>query len=265
MLGWTIFKHAVLQITDGLSDALRVSLIPFIIAGAASWWLTSSYPDLSLMALDPEMMQAGEIPPGFVNSALGVGFLSLFLFTWVAVAWHRRTLLGEPPAGWVPPFNGGLVLGYLGRTLLLGLAIGLIMLAAGTMVAVLLYPLFGLAAQPLVSATSLFIALLLFYRLGVVLPAGAIGRRMSFGEAMRETSGHSRTAIVLALLTVGFTFLLEVPTLLDTAPDLPEGEMQAAGPITVIYQIVVQWIALMVGVGTLTVLYGHVVEGRPLE
>ena len=78
---------------------------------------------------------------------------------------------------------------------------------------------------------------------------------MTFGEAMRETSGHTGTVVVLALLTVGFSLLLQVPTLLDGT----------GGLVTLVYQVVIGWIGLMLGVGTLTALYGHLVEGRPVD
>ncbi|TFL19986.1 hypothetical protein DR046_01165 [Jannaschia formosa] len=78
---------------------------------------------------------------------------------------------------------------------------------------------------------------------------------MGFGEAMEATRGHTGTVAALAVITVGFFLLLQLPTAI-------EGSL---GLITIVYQGVVGWIGLLVGVSTLTALYGVVVEGRSVE
>jgi hypothetical protein len=254
MLGWKLFLRAIKLISDNLPAALRISALPYGVAAAISVWVASRWPEfagISAMELDP----AAPPPTEYVTAFLGSGLVTLAASLWIAVAWHRYILLAEEGEGWVPPFDGSLILSYLGRSLLVGLAVAVLVMAVTTMLTVLLAPLFGTAVSPLIGAVALFTAMVLFYRLGVVLPAGAVGRRMMFGEAMRTTAGHSGTAVILALLTVGFSLLLQVPTMLD-------GQL---GLVTAIYQIVVQWIGLMLGVGTLTALYGVVVEGRPVD
>lgn len=254
MLGWKLFLRAIKLISDNLPAALRISAVPYGIAAVISVWVASRWPEfagVSTMDLDP----AAPPPSDYVTALVFSSLLTLAASFWIAVAWHRYILLAEQGEGWVPPFRGDLILAYLGRSLLVGLAVAVLVMAVVTMLTVLLAPIFGAGVSPLIGAVALFVAMVLFYRLGVVLPAGAVGRRMTFGEAMRSTAGHSGTAVVLALLTVGFSILLQVPTMLD-------GSM---GAVTAIYQVVVQWIGLMLGVGTLTALYGVVVEGRPVD
>jgi hypothetical protein len=254
MLGWKLFLRAINLILDHLDAALRLSVLPYGAVLAVSIWTAVTWPELvgfEVAAVD----DATQLPSGFVGALLLSAIANLVAYIWIAVAWHRFILLSEGGQGLVPPVHGGVMLGYLGRSILLGLAVGVLALAASTMVSVLLLPLFGQAVAPLIGALTLFVAMILFYRLGVVLPAGAIGRSMNFAEAWRATEGHSGTAILLALLTVAFTFLLQVPALLDGT----------AGLVSVVYGAVVGWIGLILGVGTLTALYGVVVEGRPVE
>jgi hypothetical protein len=254
MLGWKLFLRAINLILGNLDVALRISLLPYGLVVAASVWIALTWPelaDLNLLAVTPD----DPVPPGYAGALLLSAAANLVAYIWIAVAWHRFILLSEEGGGLVPPVHGGVMLGYLGRSILLALAVGVLALAASTIASVLLLPLFGAAMTPLIGALTLFVAMILFYRLGVVLPAGAIGRSMTFGEAMRGTAGHSATAMVLALVTVAFTLLLQVPTMLD-------GDR---GLVTAIYQAVIGWIGLILGVGTLTALYGVVIEGRPVE
>lgn len=253
MLGWKLFLRALSLLVENLGAALRLSALPYALVVVASVWAVSSGSSGLPSAMEDPV--TGEMVALSLPDLL-VALLSLFASLWIAVQWHRYVLLSESPEGWVPPFNGPEVLGYLGRSILIGLLVVLVMLAISTMVAVLVLPLFGTAATGVVGAAALFVAMILFYRLAIVLPAGSIGRKMTLGEAMTITRGHSGTVVVLALLTVGFSFLLQVPTMLDGG---------GTGPITVVYQLVVQWIALLLGVGTLTALYGHLVEGRPVD
>ena len=265
MLGLKLFLRAVTSISDDLGGALRVSLLPYLATVAAGLWLAHAHPEVATFAAGGRTVPQA-LPPDVAAAVLGILLLNFFVFSWVAVAWHRRILLGEASVGWRPRFDGGLVLGYAGRTILLGIAVVLLALAAGTVVAVFILPVVGAVAAPLVSAVALFVGMILLYRFGVVLPAGAVGRSMGFGEALRMTAGHSRTAVVLALLTVVLAVLLDLPSALDaeTARATEDGE---AGMdfVTAVYQAVTGWIGLMLGIGTLTMLYDHAVEGRPRD
>ena len=251
MLGWKLFVRALTLITDNLGPALRLSLLPYGLAVASGIWVALSYPEWIGAPLDPEAPP----PAGFVLASMGSILLGVLASLWISVGWHRFALLGEEPEGWVPPFHGARVLRYLGRTVL---AFGMAFLAAMavvTMLVVLLVPLFGETAAALPATVGFFVACLVFYRIGIILPAGAVGRDMRLNEALIATKGQAQTILVLAVLTVGVTLLLRLPTLLEDA-----------GPIvSTLYQFVTGWIALMLGVGTLTALYGHLVEGRPVD
>jgi hypothetical protein len=257
MMGWKLFVRAVTLLIENLGEALRVSAVPYLVVIGASILLSGGAPESALVLPDPTT----EDPSGAAtaqmaeaaSSALLIGILNLIVTLWVAVAWHRYVLLAEQPSGWLPAFHGPEMLGYLGRSILIGLIVGVAILGIAI-------PLGALAVgipplTPLVPLVGGFIGALLFYRLGVVLPARAVGRKMPLGEAMEATRGHTGTVAALAALTLAFTLLLQVPTILDGG----------TGPVTALYQGVVGWIGLMVGVSTLTALYGVVIEGRPVE
>lgn len=252
MLGWKLFKRALMLIVENLGPALRVSLLPYGVAVAISLWVALRWPEWAgVMTLDPDMPPPG----GFVAATLASGLVTIVASLWVAVGWHRYILMGEEPRGWVPVFHGNLILGYLGRSIIVGIVVLLIVLAVSTMGAVLLLPLFGPAAAPAVSAIGFFAAAIFFYRIGLILPAGTVEAPMRINAALVATKGQSGAIIILAFLTVGFSFALQIPTQLDGG----------AGVIDAVYQAVVGWIGLMLGVGTLTALYGYLIEGRPVD
>lgn len=251
MLGWKLFVRAVTLITDNLLAAMRVSLLPYLLAVGSGLWVALSYPEWIGVQIDPQ----NPPPAGFVLGSMGSLLIGIFASLWISVGWHRYALLGELDAGWLPRLNGSLLLGYLGRTLL---AFGMAILAAVTvitMLIVLLVPLFGPSVQALPAVAGFFAACIVFYRVGVILPAGAAGKSMRMNEALVATKGQAQTIVVLAFLTVGVTLLLRLPMLLEETSVI----------ISTLYQFVTGWIGLMLGVGTLTALYGHMVEGRPVE
>ncbi|WP_167766828.1 hypothetical protein [Jannaschia formosa] len=251
MLGWKLFLRAVTLLIENLGDALRVSAVPYLVLIAAT--VIVGPPEV-----DPTLPETGGEEAAIAAMAGGVWALPLLVLNlvvtlWVTVAWHRYVLLGETPTGWLPPMRGPEMLGYLWRSILIGLLVGLAIIG-------ITIPLGALAVAipvlvPLVPVVGLFLGALVFYRLAVSLPARAIGRQMGFGEAMEATRGHTGTVAALAVITVGFFLLLQLPTAI-------EGSL---GLITIVYQGVVGWIGLLVGVSTLTALYGVVVEGRSVE
>ncbi|SDY30606.1 hypothetical protein SAMN05444004_10196 [Jannaschia faecimaris] len=251
MLGWKLFVRALTLITDNLMAAMKVSLVPYALAVGAGLWVALSYPEWVGVPLDPE----NPPPPGFVLGTMGSLLVGVLASLWISVGWHRFALLGEQSGGWVPRLNGNLMLGYFGRTLLTFLMALLAAIAVITMLVVLLVPLFGESVQAIPAVGGFFAACLVFYRIGVILPAGAAGKPMKMGEALIATKGQAQTIIVLALLTVGVTLLLRLPLLIEETNVI----------ISTLYQFVTGWIGLMLGVGTLTALYGHLVEGRPLD
>lgn len=261
MLAWDLFRKSVLLISDNLGAALRVSLVPYAIlvivsfyyAEAADWsWLIQAQQDLAEMSqtADPTALPAlPEAPPGFFQAVLIGGLVQFLTYVWIAVGWHRYVLIGDGGQSWLPVLRGGEVLGYIGRILLLGLiyfAISFVLaLVVGLAVPILILPLATLAW------------FLVFYRAGIILPAGAIEKPIPLGEAWAATKGQSGTIILLALMSFALALVLQIPAGLAGA--------EGSRLIGVLYGLVTGWIVLMVGVGVLSTIYGHFVEGRRLD
>lgn len=258
MLGWKIFKRAVRLLLDNLAVVLRISVVPYGIVVALSLFLGINAADQSAFTPTTDATGAMTLPPeaaGQIGSYLLFAFSQVLAFVWIAVAWHRYVLLGEEPNGWIPIFHGGPMLGYVGRSILIGL---IVILVSSGIIAIGVF-------MPLISfPVAVIVSLIIGYRLGIILPAGAIGEKLTLSEAWKKTSGHSGTVMILGILTFAVSFLLQIPTLLDVGA-AETVEEAISSPVTQIYTQVAGWLLALIGVGVLTTLYGHLVEGRPVD
>ncbi|MFW2542855.1 hypothetical protein ACN2XU_09450 [Primorskyibacter sp. 2E107] len=244
MKGWTIFTHSVRLVLSNLEMALRVSLVLYLLQAAYHVMAFMAAPE----AAEPSVFAPSD--PVFDLPLLLLGLGTIVSSLWIAVAWHRYVLVEEMPAGWLPRWHGDKILGYLGRSIMLGLLIFLVL--AVTMVVVVVLPALQAFIMPgLVLAGSYF-----FFRLGVMLPAGAVGEKLSVAECWSATRDKDGAIVVLAVLMMAGTFILQVPSLVS-------GNLYS--PITLVYNLVTGWFATMIGVSILTTLYGHYVQGRSID
>ena len=264
MLAWKIFRRAVMLVVDNLGAALRVSALPYAIFTAASLVFVGTMGVGDAARLEAGGMATGTtLPAGTILAIFVTAIAQGLAFLWIAVAWHRYVLLAEGGAGWIPAFHGGRILGYLGRSILIGLMVACIFLAVTVAI--------GVFSPPAAVALASILSLVVSYRLGMILPAGAIGKPVTIGEAWTATRGQSATMVLLAILTFLLSLLFQVPALLDggslTPNDVAAGSAGAgpAGIVGVVYDLVASWILLLVGVSILSTLYGHFIEGRALD
>lgn len=250
MDGWRIFKHSVNLVINNLEAAFRLSIVLYVIQ---SLYAISSFLNPPKV-IEQDGMTLPVLSPDVVGQNLIFGFLAVLASLWIAVAWHRYVLLNEAPTGWLPKFHGGPVLGYLGRSILIGLLImvavvvalipvGIIVVGLPALVNVVWIPVVGVAAY-------------LFFRLGIMLPATAMGAPMNLGAAWQATRGHSATILTLAGLVVAFSIVIELPSMLNNDP---------GSVINLIYALVMNWFATIIGISVLTTLYGHIIEGRGID
>lgn len=244
MKGWTIFTHSVRLVLSNIDIALRVSLVLYLVQAA--------FHVVGYLAV-PENAIPGQpfaVDPAYALQLFVLGIAALVASLWIAVAWHRYVLLEEQPSGWIPKWHGGRILGYLGRSMLIGFAIAFAIMAA--LLILLVLPFLQAFILPgVVLAGSYF-----FFRLGVMLPAGTVDQKMTLGESWTATKDKDGAIVVLALIMMAGTFLLQIPTMLSG---------DSSSFISMIYDIVTGWFATMIGVSILTTLYGHYVQGRPIE
>ena len=250
MKGWQIFRHSFNLVMANLDQAFRLSLVLYVIQ---SMYTVYSF-------LNPPQMvefEGTEIPvmsPETILPTIFLGILAVIASLWIAVAWHRFALTGETALGWVPRFHGSEIMGYLGRSILIG-----ILVVLGVMVLTIPVGIISIGLPPLAGVMSLLLiglAAYLFFRLGVMLPAAALGDKLTLAGAWDATRGQSGTILTLALIVVGASIVIQLPSWLNDDP---------YSLINVVYSLVVNWFATIIGISVLTTLYGHFVENRSID
>lgn len=264
MISWQIFSQSVLRVFNNLGPAIRVSLVPYLIAVVVTGLLVgSAFFSMMQAAGNPSAMQqlAGSFP--------WIQFLIAFIviivcFTWTAVAWHRYILLDETP-GWLPPFNGGRIWAYILRTILVALILipvaiiaslvfgivgGLIGGGIGQANAGL-----GVAVAFVFIAVAYVVIIVVAYRLYASLPGAAIDNGSGIGDAWRATAGTWGTMLMLAIITVVISLVVSfvINMIIGAVPILG-----------IVLQLLYSWIAALVGVSIVTTLYGYYVEKRSI-
>ncbi len=257
--------HAFRSTTDNIGFAFHISwpwvliLLPFNVA-------TNLY--MILNGLET----GGGPDPAKIGTYFAVAapliLASIVAYASIAVNWHRYVLLDEIAQGWQRLRIDSLTWRYIGNFILVvlvlvacaipvGVAFALVgflanALLGGEMVALLLVP--------AVLALYAF-AFVAGYRLSVKLPAIALGRSdFSMGDAWRATKGNSWRMLGLLILFVLCLVLIGVIMLAIT---YAFGLLGTVGlSLAVAIQVMVNWVATILGVTLLTSLYGFFVEGR---
>ncbi len=246
MKGWEIFVHSVRLVLRNLDAAFKVSAVLYLVQVASA---------LSLYFNPPPDFAGGEVPTSLDGVAQNffLGLLAVIASLWIAVAWHRYVLAEEHPQGWVPRWHGSNMLSYLGRSILIAIIVVLGVTVAALPVGLLAAMLPGLAG--LIAFALIGFAGYLFFRLGVMLPAAAVGRPIKLGEAWEATKADPGAIFVLALIVIGTSLLIQLPSLVGGSGTI----------IDLVYRLVTGWFATIIGISVLTTLYGHYVEGRPID
>jgi hypothetical protein len=245
-----LFLHSVRLVLSDWRNALRISGVLYLIY---------AIPSLILTLMFPPGRPAGDISAAQALSFAPIGIILAILmfvvFVWLAVAWHRYILLDETPAGQLPAFDQSRILAYAGNSILLAL----ILLVVAVVISMLLSPLIFLG--PLVVGIVLpivviAVALVIDYRLGLVLPARALAKPLTLREAWEATRGASSTILVLAIVSALAAVVIDIPAfILGTIPGI-------GGILALLWTLVTGWLKVMVGVSILTTLYGYYVEKR---
>lgn len=248
--GWQIFKHSFNLVMTNLEQAFRLSLVLYLIQSAYTLYSFFNPPQM----MEFEGMQVPVMSPETIFPTIVLGILAVIASLWIAVAWHRFALTGESTSGWVPQFHGSAVMGYLGRSILIG-----VLVVLGVMVLSIPIGIISIGLPPLAGIMSLLLiglAAYLFFRLGIMLPAAALGEKLTLGDTWDVTKGRSSTILVLALIVVGASIIIQLPSWFNDNP---------SSIINVVYSLVVNWFATIIGISVLTTLYGHFVENRPID
>ena len=264
-MAFELLKHAIKMIVDNIVEALKASVVLVIVLTVLVTMLGRAIglPPNAMVRIQESMgsMMEGEMTPElmqlisdfttftFVSSAI-----SLVLMSWVAVIWHRFILLGESPTA-VPQFAGKNVGAYIMQLITLFailIGAGVVLLMIGGILGSLI-PVFAVLV-PFALVVILGIA---YLRLALTLPPIALGERLGIREAWDQSKPHAGTFMGVFFLLVLLRVVVGIPGVLFAASGL--GVFAAAA------DVVASWFTLMVGVGILTTLYGHIIEGRELS
>ena len=257
MQGWKIFTHSVQMVFGNLGPALRISGLLYLAYIAVNAYFQLTYAeDLAVLQRN---MQMGHMPMALPSGLLGMMVLNvvvaLLTSLWISVLWHRYVLLAEDPDTIIPPLHAGAIGAYLGKTIQLALMLAIVGVALGMLLGVAIGPLLGVAAASIIPLLLLGVLLYLSYRLGLVMPAVALGKQLAFKTSWEKTAAASGAIAQLAVIAVVFAILIQIPSNMN--PD-------ATSIVNLVYTYVIGWIAMMVGVSVLTTLYGIYIEGRGL-
>ena len=257
-MGPQLVVKSLALIWRNLGSALRATAVPlgigFAVAAALAGITGASLLDVPARGGDPF---SGEVSAAQVGLLLGATVSAAFGLLWAAVAWHRFVLLEEVP-GIVPALRGDRIGSYLwawvrliGPILLVGLVVAVIGAAIGAVAAALGSPALALLLFFGLNVLAVYGTL----RFSLVLPAAAVGRSMGVFESWARTK-EARDAILIAAA------LLAV---LNGVIGAAGGALGLAGWPGTVLSLGVSWFGFVLGLSILTAIYGHVVEGRPLE
>lgn len=248
-MGWDIVRHSFAMLFRNLPNALRISLGPLAIALLGAALVISSLGVSSAqIAFD---MARGTLSPQVALAVILLTALFVVVSAWIAVSWHRFILLEEYP-GLLPALAGRPIGAYLGRTVILAL----VMIVAMVPALVILGLLTALFGPGLLSILGIGLALyfsFVWLRVGLVLPATAVGKPLGVGESWRVTAPHAN-----AILGAGALMIV-----LNSGIGLVSALLPLS--LSLVLDVIVSWITLMIGTSLLTTLYGVIVEERRLS
>jgi|GEM_PF-1058688 hypothetical protein len=253
-----ILAHALRMLMFQTSTTLRVLMPAMLLVLGCSIAITVFAPDmLALLQQPPAQMTTAS--PRSALAFVVIGVVGLMGYALMAIMWHRHVLLNGPERDARRTPSPGIFLAYLGRAI----AVGCLQFIAALPVYLLMG---GLLASVSPDATnsmmetvlSLLVSWLLIWialRFSVVLPAAALGRRMTVNQSWTLTKPVARELWGVALLLMGLNLLIyEVAHI--ALPD--------TGALTLVLNTALFILEGLVFASVLTTLYGHLFEGRSL-
>ncbi|WP_299200827.1 hypothetical protein [uncultured Tateyamaria sp.] len=246
-----IFTHAFTMVFHDLGATLRATYVGVsLVALSVVLFLTLAPNMFGSMMLATETDAFN--PDAFGNAGAAVVAILVMAVGYIMMvaAWHRYVLLpeGQRDGGFTP--GAGIVLGYFGRSLLLGIIVGI--------AAIPLFVPLGVIASAGNDILTNLVAIPLFailgwvlLRLSLILPACTIGKDMKLTESWAASRPLSGAIIGLTIILGVVDFVLNLVISALPAPYI-------LGVVSVITSV----LFALVSASILTTLYGIAVEGR---
>ncbi|PCJ96175.1 MAG: hypothetical protein COA52_02345 [Hyphomicrobiales bacterium] len=273
-MGYRIFKICLQQLFRNWKIVIRLSWILIVIDVIATWWTLDQ---IAINEVKISGVNTQETFTTFAKTMLVVIpqlIVVVVGITSIAISWHRFILRDEIGKGFflLQPFR--LIGAYLWRSIKIGLvslvvAVPVLIITGivSSMVLPTLAPgstgSLSLSVYAYLGLFSLITGTLytwLIMRIGLILPAIAVGKDMPISDSYSSTKKFNDAIIVAAFLV---TLLQSVPSIFING-GIIAFDAQTPGLLINLLQTIFNWLGVFVGVGVLTVLYGHVIEERPL-
>lgn len=262
--GYQLLRHVVQQVFGNLAEAARLTLLLFLA------------PFIGFIMLGFGSMATGAMPSAGGAASTALLAILLFVFAviaycWAAVGWHRYVLMEEIGNGVLPVWRGDRVRAYFGRAFVVGLAVIAAVVGGGLVVALVVGITQSTGIAILLGIGLVFGASWVATRIGLVLPAAAIGERMTLSEswaATRPVSGQILLPLIVIALAVGIIGQFIVLIFGQTTSVEMFGTVQEQVTLSLPGQIIngfVSWIQILLNLALMTTLYGNLIEGRQLN
>lgn len=243
--GYLMLLHVVRQVFGNLGQATRLTL------------LLTAGPMLVILYLSAQVVAGpGGVPQPQNPGLIFVLFLvNIVTSAWAAVGWHRYVLREEYGSGVVPEWRGGNIKSYIGRLIVLFLVLFAVGLAFGLFVFIIMLTFQSLAVAWLLVLGAAIGFSWLAVRFGLILPAAAVGERLTLGESWAETKPVSTDILVpVVVLAIGISIVSSAVNV-----------MFGASVIGLIASALVYWIQILLNLSLMTTVYGMQIEGRALQ
>jgi membrane-anchored glycerophosphoryl diester phosphodiesterase (GDPDase) len=260
--GYQLLRHVVQQVFGNLRQAAQLTLLLFLL------------PLAGFIALGGATMGLGMTEPpggGLVFGLLLLVVTAVVAYCWAAVGWHRYVLLEETGNGILPNWRGDRIRAYFGRTFIVGLIVILAVLGGGIVIGIVVAVTQSPALAIVLGIGLVFGASWVATRVGLVLPAAALGERMTIGESWavtRPVASQILLPLIVIALVVGVIQQLILVIFGQTVTVDMFGTMQEQIVLSLPGQIlngVVSWLQLLLNLALMTTLYGNLIEGRQLN
>jgi hypothetical protein len=259
---YQLLRHVVQQVFGNLRQAAQLTLPLFLLPLLAFVLLVGG--DFTPQTIDNP-------GGGQILGMLGVVVLGVVVYCWAAVAWHRYVLLEEFDGSFFPRWRGDRVRAYFGRAFVVGLVLIGAMIGAIIVMSIVVAATQSMGIVLILGIGLVFGISWLATRIGLVLPAAALGERMKIGESWavtRPVSSQILLPLIVIALVAGVIQQIVLLIFGQTITVDTFGMMQEQRVLTVPGQIVnglVSWLQVLVNLALMTTLYGNLVEGRQLN
>ncbi|WP_217622878.1 hypothetical protein [Ketogulonicigenium robustum] len=252
-------KQSIGLMTRNWKQALAVSVGPIVIGVVAVFALMyASGLDIGTLAqLSRGNADAAAVPALASLALLAALAVVVAISAWIAVAWHRFILREEYP-GLLPSVQGKLLGSYVLRTMVMSLVLVLVIFVANLFVGLIMAGLATFLPGLLVGSLGGFVLGLIFtwvwLRIGLVLPAAAVGQKMSMLESWRITKPLAEQVLVISAMFMAINIALELVLSLFAGFAI----------FSLVISLCTAWFMMMLGLCLPTTLYGVMIEGREL-